>query len=138
MNKNCKFELSLNEIIVMVKITWTKETKNVFAITSVSVSLYAFWKTLFCQQFDIVSSLLCNVEFSRVSSFFPTCLPSGTQEVQHREPQKYCLLFKRYPSLRTFLLLSEINLLHCPLEKFNFCIPILHLDWILKPRDAPT
>lgn len=25
-------------------------------------------------------------EFSRVSSFCPTCLPSGTQEVQHRNP----------------------------------------------------
>lgn len=33
-------------------------------------------------------SLLLSVtqEFSRVSSFCPTCLPSGTQEVQHRNP----------------------------------------------------
>lgn len=36
--------------------------------------------------FSISFSLSVTQEFSRVSSFCPTCLPSGTQEVQHRDP----------------------------------------------------
>lgn len=53
-----------------------------------ALSSILFLSLSFSSPLSFSLSLLLSVtqEFSRVSSFCPTCLPSGTQEVQHRNP----------------------------------------------------
>lgn len=92
----------------------SSQARSVFLIFSFSPLFLPPFSLFPLSFFFLALTFTITQEFSRVSSFCPTCLPSGTQEVQHKNPNicpQYVLLCKKND--HCFYSTFSFLLLHC-------------------------